>query len=246
MRVKLVSYNVKGFPWTKPPIQSIVQWITRRSNADFAVLQEVWCQQTAWAAAFAAAGWAFIRPPREHHIAGVFGSGLAIAWCRDGWKLTNARFYPFLSAVGFDAFVTKGWFRAEYVSPRGERLRLINTHMQSDYEVWDELWRPIAEPVRMAQSFQLIETEARMPQIPTLVAGDFNTETCWLPECRLLTAHAGMTFPNTGQVLDHCASAQDWRLIAHRVCREAGDWSDHWPVFWELKREVPPPLASPA
>ena len=237
MRVRLATYNVKGFPWTAPPIQSIVHWITGRSGVEIVALQEIWCRHTAWASAFAAAGWSFIRPPREHHIAGVFGSGLAIAWRSAAWKLTDARFYPYLSAVGFDSFATKGWFRAELRDLRtGTPLRLINTHMQSDYEVCDDLWRPIAEPVRMAQALQLTETEARMPPMPTLITGDFNTEVCWLSECRYLTAHAGPTFPGTNQVLDHCAApaTQPWKLIAHRVCREAGEWSDHWPVIWEF------------
>lgn len=250
MRVRLATYNVKGFPWTKPPLQSIVHWITGRSGCDIVALQEVWCRHTAWAAAFAAAGWSFIRPPREHHIASVFGSGLAIAWRSSAWKLADARFYPYLSAVGFDAFVTKGWFRAEFISvgvPNGY-LRLINTHMQSDYEVWDDLWRPIAEPVRMAQAFQLTEAEARMPAAPTLICGDLNTEACWFTECRYLTAHAGMTFPGTGQVLDHCAAphGQPWILRGHRVCREAGEWSDHWPVIWDLHYRFSPSAVSRA
>jgi endonuclease/exonuclease/phosphatase family metal-dependent hydrolase len=241
MRVKLVSYNVRCFPWTSPPISDMVQWITR--HAEVVALQEVWCRQDTWAAAFAAHGWSFARPGREHHIAGVFGSGLAFAWRRTSWKLTDARFYPFLSAVGFDAFVTKGWFRAEFTDEAGECLRLINTHMQSDYEVCDDIWRPIAEPIRMAQLFQLTETEARLPPCAMAITGDFNTEICWLQEYRYMTRHAGMTFPNTGQVLDHCAVpySQPWILNAHRVCREAGDWSDHWPVFWDMRLTASPP-----
>jgi hypothetical protein len=104
--------------------------------------------------------------------------------------------------------------------------------MQSDYEFFDELWRPIAEPVRMAQAVQLAETERRLPPIPTLLLGDWNTEMCWLPEGRWLTKHSGATFAATNQVLDHCATWTDqpWVLKDHRVYRI--EFSDHWPVIW--------------
>jgi len=238
MLVRLATYNVKAFPWLSPPIRAIVQWITSQSSADIVALQEIWCRHTVWAAAFAAAGWVFIRPAREHQTTGIFGSGLAIAWRRGSWKLTDARFYPYLSAIGLDGLVTKGWFRVELTDPSGAPLRLINTHMQSDYEVFDELWRPIAEPVRMAQAHQMTEVEGRQPPMPTLMVGDMNTEQCWFQGCTWLTAHAGPTFPGTGQILDHCAApvTLGWRLLGHRVCRECGDLSDHWPVIWWLER----------
>ena len=235
MDLRLVSYNVKCFPWSSVPIREIVDWVT--SNADIVALQEVWCRHALWATAFAAKGWTFLRPSRENHIAGIFGSGLAIAWRSSRWALSDARLYPYLSTVGFDSFVTKGWFHVDLKArENGAPLRLLNTHMQSDYEVCDELWRPIAEPVRMAQALQLMEVESRLPQVPTLMVGDMNTEMCWFPECRWLTKHAGPTFSGTSQVLDHCATwnNQDWILHSHRVGRECSEWSDHWPVLWSM------------
>jgi endonuclease/exonuclease/phosphatase family metal-dependent hydrolase len=239
---RLASYNVKCFPWCSVPIKEIVQWITQ--HADIVALQEVWCQHALWSTAFTAHGWTFLRPARESHFAAVFGSGLAVAWRSDIWQLSDARLYPYLSAVGFDALVTKGWFRVELKQRKtGAPLRLIDTHMQSDYEVCDELWRPIAEPVRMAQALQLYETESRMPPIPTLIIGDMNTEMCWIHGYGYLTQHAGPTFERTSQVLDHCAALNgaSWNLLQHRVGRECGDWSDHWPVLWHLQHQVKPP-----
>lgn len=236
MDLRLVSYNVRCFPWFSVPIREIVNWIT--GNADIVAIQEVWCRHSAWSAAFAAKGWTFLRPARENHIAGLFGSGLAIAWRSSQWSLSDARLYPYLSAVGFDSLVTKGWFHVDlHNRVTGAPLRILNTHMQSDYEVCDELWRPIAEPVRMAQAIQLVEVESRMPRVPTLLVGDMNTEMCWFPECQWLTKHAGVTFAGTSQVLDHCATwdLHPWTLVSHRVGRECGEWSDHWPVIWGLR-----------
>jgi len=213
----------------------MVHWITR--NANLVALQEIWCRQTAWATAFAAAGWSFVRPAREHQIIGLFGSGLAIAWRRTDWRITDARFYPYISAIGFDNFVTKGWFRIELEDNSGHSLRLLNTHMQSDYELCDDLWRPIAEPVRMSQAHQLTEVEARLPPMTTLICGDMNTEMCWFSDFQWLTQHMGATFPATSQILDHCAfsiKGPQWIIEEHRVCREC-DWSDHWPVLWVLR-----------
>lgn len=239
-KLRVMTYNIRSFPWTRPPLREMVRWMTRQT--DIVALQEVWCRHAELAATFAAHGWVFLRPPRESHIAGLFGSGLAFAWRPDRLTLTDSRFYPYLSAVGFDSLVVKGWFRAEFrLLATGSPLRLINTHMQSDYEVCDELWRPIAEPVRMAQALQLAETEARMPALPTLILGDMNTEMCWLQGYRWLTHHVGPTFGGTGQVLDHCAAhvRDNWIIHEHRVGRECGEWSDHWPVCWALEKQSP-------
>lgn len=237
MDLRLASYNVRCFPWplSNTDIVAIVSWLC--DHTDVAALQEVWCRFPEWTAAFLARGWTFLRPTREGHIASALGSGLAVAFRTGDWTVADSRLYPFLSAVGLDALVTKGWFRVELRSATsGKPFRLINTHMQSDYDLCDELWRPISEPVRMAQALQLATVERRLPAIPTLLLGDWNTEDCWLPGGRWLSISKSRspTFPSTGQVLDHCAtwSDQPWVLKDHRVYRIG--FSDHWPVVWKF------------
>lgn len=234
MDIRLASYNVRCFPWSWIDIDAIVDWLTR--SADIVALQEVWCRHSAWVAAFKARGWVFVRPPRESHIAAIFGSGLGVAWNSQKFALDEIIFYPYMSAVGFDGCVAKGWVRLDMHSHTGFQFRLINTHMQSDYEICDDIWRHISEPIRMAQALQLVETESRVPPCPTLMVGDMNTETCWLPECGWLVKNPHVTYPNTGQTLDHCACwrGDRWQVMGYRVASEC-KWSDHSPVVWALR-----------
>lgn len=237
MDIRLASYNVRCFPWFFTDIDAIVNWLTK--YADIVALQEIWYRHTAWAAAFEAQGWVFARPSRETHIAAVFGSGLAVAWNPQKIAVDESRFYPFLSVVGFDGFVSKGWFRLEMRTPTGFRFRLINTHMQSDYEICDSLWRHVSEPIRMAQSLQMMTVETRIPRRPTLIVGDMNSETCWLPECEWLVRSGGVTYPNTEQTLDHCACwrGDRWQVTGYHVASEC-TWSDHSPVLWRLRHSI--------
>lgn len=230
---RILCYNVHGFPWCSPPIQEIVAWIT--TNADIVALQEVWCSHSTWAAAFSAAGWVFQRPPRENQIAGLFGSGLAVAWNPAKWTASDVRFYPFLSAVGLDQLAIKGWLHLDLQQCcTGFPLRLLNTHMQSDYDLCDELWQNISEPIRMSQAHQLFSAENRLPPAPTLIVGDFNTATCWIPGARFLNPQTIPTFPAGEKFLDHIATpSKYWRLLTHEVAT-AKLWSDHLPVRWTV------------
>lgn len=205
------------------------------ANSDIVALQEVWCRHSAWAAAFSAAGWIFQRPPRENQIVGLFGSGLAVAWNPTQWIATDVRFYPFLSAVGLDQLATKGWLHLDLRQQRtGIPLRLLNTHMQSDYEICDELWQHISEPIRMAQAHELFLAEHRLPPAPTLIVGDFNTASCWIPGVRFLNPQTIPTFPASGKFLDHIATpSKHWQLLAHEVAATR-TWSDHLPVRWTV------------
>jgi endonuclease/exonuclease/phosphatase family metal-dependent hydrolase len=239
---RILCYNVCGFPWYRTPIREIVAWVT--ANADIVALQEVWCRHAEWAAAFAAAGWTFQRPPRENQIMGLFSSGLAVAWRPSEWISSDARFYPFLAAVGFDQLATKGWMRVELRHVRtGAPLRIINTHMQSDYEVCDELWQHISDPIRMAQARELRTVEARLPPVPTLVVGDFNTHECWIPDARFLNPQTIPSFPTAGggKHLDHIATwSPGWRLLSHEVAVQR-TWSDHLPIRWLIDWRAPSP-----
>lgn len=240
---RLVSYNVRGFPWCDPPIKEIVAWLTKAS--DIVALQEVWCRQTAWSAAFAAAGWVFLCPAREGHIAGLFGSGLAFAWPAAAWTLVDARQYPYLDATGLDQLAAKGWFRVELRRAGDTKtVRLINTHAQSDYELFSEELRDRTEAVRMRQARQLATVERHLrPSVPTLVVGDFNTDTCWIPGCQFLGTPLALlphTFPPSAQHLDHLTSwtPAAWRILAHTV-HTGIIWSDHCPVTWTLQSVSP-------
>jgi endonuclease/exonuclease/phosphatase family metal-dependent hydrolase len=235
--VNLVSYNVHCFPWTAPAIHDIVNWII--ANSDIVALQEIWCRHAEWSAAFAAHGWTFARPAREHHIATLFGSGLAIAWNSQKWQLTDTstRFYPFVDSTGLDQLVSKGWFRIELYQKQSQKkrtLRLINTHMQSDYDIYHQEFRHITEAVRRRQVAQLVAIEHHtVPNLPTLVVGDMNTERCWFPTDWLRTASA-ITFPSLGTSLDHCTTLglTQWAIEDFRVSQLK--FSDHYPVMWRL------------
>ena len=215
-------------------IRAIARWVNK--SCDIVALQESWCRHSEWKSAFSQYGWSCVFPSREAHITGFFGSGLAFAYRMSDWELQDSRFYPFLATIGVDQLTVKGWFRIEaYHRRTGKLMRFLNTHMQSDYEIYDELWRQLSEPIRIAQAVQITDVERRMPRLPTLMLGDFNTETCWLPGCHFLSMNGAPTFPRTQEMLDHCAvwNHHDWILINHHV--DCVQLSDHYPSVWTVK-----------
>ena len=141
-------------------------------------------------------------------MASVFGSGLAVAWRSRDWQLSESRLYPYLQSSGIDMLVTKGWFHVELRQRRTQRpLRILNTHMQADFDVAGEYFRYITEPIRIAQAQQLVAVERGLPSVPTLLLGDMNTEDCWFPgTVGWMRATHEHTFPESGQILDHCTT----------------------------------------
>ena len=234
----LTTYNVHCFPWTSPAIRDIVAWIVLHSGTDIVTLQEIWCRHDEWSAAFAAHGWTFARPARESHIATLFGSGLATAWSSTKWRLTDSRFYPFLESIGLDQLTAKGWFRTDLQQSTGAHMRLINTHMQADYDIYGGELRHVTEAIRRRQVIQLLAVE-NTTHLPTLVVGDMNTDNCWFPTGWLLDlgqTKPVTTFPSTIESLDHCTAlgpfANRWAVEGFHVSHL--DLSDHYPVSWLL------------
>ena len=236
----LTTYNVHCFPWTTPAIHNIVTWIVNHSSTDIVALQEIWCRHDEWSAAFAAHGWTFARPAREAHIASLFGSGLATAWPAAKWRLLDSRFYPFLEASGLDILVSKGWFRVELQQvTTSNSIRLINTHMQADYDIYGGNLRHITETIRKHQVAQLIDVE-QTTSLPILVTGDMNTGNCWFLGAWLrcpTQKEPAITFPSTAECLDHCTAlgptADAWIVEGFHVSNI--DMSDHYPVSWLLR-----------
>ena len=235
MDLRLLTYNVNGLPWIRTPIQSIVPWIVRSGN--LVALQEIWTNHSDWAAAFAAHGWSFIRPSREHHFATLFGSGLAFAWPSGRWTLREARQYPFLDRTIFDMFAVKSWFQLDLVDPLTQTpFRIVNTHMQSDLDYLERFTHPHVHNVRMRQARQLVAALRLQSPRPTLIVGDINTERCpFADPYAFLCSDTAPTYPTLSHRLDHCATlpADGWILKDHRVSVEV-DYSDHCPVLWTL------------
>ncbi len=235
----LTTYNVHCFPWTSPAIRDIVAWIVLYSGTDIIALQEIWCRHDEWSAAFAAHGWTFARPAREGHIATLFGSGLATAWSAAKWRITDSRFYPFLESTGLDQLTAKGWFRTELQQQHtGASLRLVNTHMQADYDIYGRELRYVTEAIRRRQVTQLLAVE-NTTHLPTLVVGDMNTDNCWFPGIWLWKKgqkRPAITFPSSSESLDHCIAlgptAGKWAVEGFHVSHI--DLSDHYPVSWFL------------
>ncbi len=236
--MRIASYNVKGFPWEATPIAKIVRWATKR--CDIIALQEVWCSRETWKTMFAAVGWSIVFPPREGQLTGM-GSGLAFAYRSTDWKIQDIRSYPYISSIGIDQLATKGWLRIEaYHVPTQQSMRLITTHTQSDYQCINDYlqaigtyWSACATAVRIKQAQQLAEIECRQTPKSTLILGDFNSETCLIPNTRFLRTNKDPTFLATGECLDHCATWSDdtrWKLTSHTVYK--APYSDHCPIIW--------------
>lgn len=233
MDLQLISYNVNGLPWVKVPIQTIVHWIVQ--NGNLAAIQEIWTNHTEWSAAFAAHGWSFLRPSREHHFATLFGSGLAFAWPTGHWRLQDARQYPFLDRTFIDMFATKSWFQLDLLDPvSNTSFRIINTHMQSDIDCIERFTHPHVQSIRMRQARQLTAAIKTQVTKPTLIVGDINTERCPFAAYNFLASDTTPTYPLLSRRLDHCVIRLEdgWILRDHRVFDT--DWSDHCPVRWSL------------
>jgi endonuclease/exonuclease/phosphatase family metal-dependent hydrolase len=149
----------------------------------------------------------------------------------------DARQYPYLHATGLDQLAAKGWFRVELRRRDSDRaIRIINTHFQSDYDLFGDEFHEVTETLRMKQARQLASVEQKEPT--ALIVGDFNTDTCWIPGCQFLGAPLTAlpyTFPPSAQHLDHLASwvPDAWRVLEHTVFERIA-WSDHVPVRWTV------------
>jgi endonuclease/exonuclease/phosphatase family metal-dependent hydrolase len=229
--MRIATYNVHGFPWLDPPIKQMVGWIT--GHCDIVALQEIWCRWPDWSAAFAAQGWVFLHPARESHFATLFGSGLAFAWSSERWAHRESHQYPFLAGIGLDMLATKGWFRLDLVDRRdGAPLRILNTHLQADVDLFPTYFASRSNYVRTVQGRQLDAAE-KNPNVPTLLIGDMNTDKSIFAGFRF--------FPNEARKddftgLDRCAFpvGQPWVCQRWRTAKEAEGWSDHLPILWEV------------
>lgn len=181
--LRVLTFNVWGIPGISPDISARMPKIAEAINAlspDVVLLQEAWHEETA-----ATLSSALARGGLTHQVGRAAGG--AIAFGSTGMlvasrlPLRDPRWVDYESGrlphtpYHADWAATKAALLFDVDTARGP-LRFATTHMQSSYRTGHY------EPVRLAQTLQLVEALSRPVagergvELPTLVAGDFNYE----------------------------------------------------------------------
>ncbi|MFZ0887060.1 MAG: endonuclease/exonuclease/phosphatase family protein [Candidatus Binataceae bacterium] len=178
--LKLVSWNVHGLPWpASRDRRRRIHRIARKIldlRPDLVFLQEVWLNSDArYLRGTLGPDYVSIFQPRSR---GTPGGGLVVSLrSSDGWTAAAPpEFRCFQSSAPRwkvwegDGLGGKGILTIE-VRRDARRLFLVDTHLQSQYA------RSDYAAVREAQITELEAWADRLdPQVPALIAGDFNTD----------------------------------------------------------------------
>jgi hypothetical protein len=142
----------------------------------------------------------------------------------------------FSDCKGLDALASKGCFGL-CVEILGEPVWILNSHFQSDFtEV--PCFTLEYSVVREKQERELLDFSAALwKRGDVLFVGDFNQET--FQSLQYFDAEKRITFPQTGQHLDHIVCVDPQRSgfeckQVHLCC--SMNLSDHIPVFYEFMR----------
>lgn len=149
--------------------------------------------------------------------------GNAVIWRHDGIALTG------MAHIALPGLEPRGAVRVEFDTPIGP-LRVIGTHLG------------LLTRFRRQQVLHLVQELARLPQMATVVAGDFNdwstgkTLEHWAPDLRFLARHASFPAPRPVGALDRIALGHGLTAVANGVydARPARIASDHLPVWADL------------
>lgn len=181
--LRVLTFNVWGIPGISPDVAARMPKIAEAINAlspDVVLLQEAWHDDTA-----ATLSAALARGGLEHQVGRAAGGTIAFGstgmLVASRLPLRDPRWIDYESGrlphtpYHADWAATKAALVFDVDTARGP-LRFATTHMQSSYRTGHY------EPVRLAQTLQLVEALSRSAsddrgvELPTLVAGDFNYE----------------------------------------------------------------------
>jgi endonuclease/exonuclease/phosphatase family metal-dependent hydrolase len=193
----------------------------RRRDPDVVLLQEVWFAEDAallrrhlepaYVAVDTVPGWL-----------GRKGGLLSFVNAKRGWAVVGSRFEQFereASAWLFwegDGIGDKGMQLLDLRSGTGQRLLVINTHLQAEYRVVRY------EEVRRSQLRQLARAaRGTSPSLPVVAAGDLNTRP---EETSLFHEISGEWFDLTAGAREDCRCGT---LAARDEGGETGRWIDY-------------------
>lgn len=254
MDISIITYNIHGLPWIRCPVEAIAAWVLQRAP-DILCFQELFkVSDRATMVRHLEAGGYDVVVPNDGIGAGL-SSGLLTAYRRHRFRLVRATFQPFFDTIFEDCFANKGFHRLLLEDPAYHRtFSILNTHLQSNVELrWLIGGMRRMCSIRSKQAAQILAfADDHDAGIPALLVGDLNTDTDPHNYLRILhppkgaAATAKITFPITGENLDHVAwMPLQWsgacgmcavlgpRCVECRVHTEA-PWSDHLPVEYTI------------
>jgi endonuclease/exonuclease/phosphatase family metal-dependent hydrolase len=255
MLLHAITYNIHGLPWSSTNLTRILAWLLE-THVPILCFQEVFCasDRTMIRERLEPHGYEVLIP-RDEGVA-LFPSGLVTAIQRQHFEVLGHSFQPFLAYHNVEIFANKGFqpIRLRHIATQ-RSLHILNTHTQSDEEifVWTRYF--YKKSIRFQQAQQIIEY-CKSFKDPVLVIGDFNQETHLHPNLRTLHPPSSLplkkaTFFRTGEDLDHVAWMPLQWSDARGGCGFCGTFgpaleyckvhaitlSDHAPV--EMKVRVP-------
>jgi endonuclease/exonuclease/phosphatase family metal-dependent hydrolase len=257
MLVHALTYNIHGLPWANAKLERILYWVLETA-IPIVCFQEV----------FTTSGRQMIRErlephgyqvlvPRDEGVS-LLPSGLVTAIHRNHYRVISDSFQPFLAYHNVEIFANKGFQRitlqsAANTSASATILHILNTHTQSDEEVFQWTRYSYKKTIRFRQAEQII-AYCKEYKEPVLVIGDFNQESSLHPHLRTLHVPSALpikkaTFFQTGEDLDHVAWMPLQWSDARGGCGFCGKygpalelckvhplpWSDHAPVEMKLR-----------
>ena len=248
MNCQILTYNTHGLPWSRDTSKDIVAWI-RKVMPSIICLQEIFCLHTRkfYVEQFERIGYS-VSVPNDTNVTWL-PSGLLIAVLESDYTIENSCFCSFQDYHNVEWFANKGFHVVNLRHSSGRRLRIANTHTQSNTEIswW---FGSTASNIRKKQFAQMLQYFSHIRD-PVLIAGDMNCDES--PHSHLRFLHPldrsplqkKHTFYSTGEDLDHigwiplqwakpgCHHCDINRLGPQMIGCEVFQkpWSDHAPVL---------------
>jgi len=156
MLVHALTYNIHGLPWANAKLERILYWVLETA-IPIVCFQEV----------FTATGRQKILErlephgyqvlvPRDEGVS-LLPSGLITAIHRNHYRIISDSFQPFLVYHNVEIFANKGFQRVTLQSTvTNTLLHILNTHTQSDEEVFQWTRYSYKKAIRFRQAEQII------------------------------------------------------------------------------------------
>jgi len=233
--ISILTYNIHGLPWSVDNTLPIARW-SGGEGTNLLCFQEVFTEsrQTTLKRILEEHDYTVYFP--NDAIESVVPSGLCIALQNKSlWKMITLRFTPFFNYSYWDTFANKGFFSICLQHKDGLQIRILNTHMQSDWELPYYSGTYYTNRIRTLQLEEMVK-EYGTSKTLTLIVGDLNQAGLMHPRVKNICCKEGdaiTTFPSTGHNVDHVACIIGTGLTPVLKNIHIGNevsWSDHSPL----------------